>query len=111
MYANEKVALLITEYFCCWQNDLSYYLIVFSSALDHWIDVAEYDSFLFKVAVGFIDLVTQLLVLPFRKYGLCGSQHCWNTAEAELEVNFSFNSVCVHHLPPCPDVRSLFQQT
>lgn len=55
------------------------------------------NTFLFKIAVSFIDLVTQLLVLPFRKYGLCGSQHCWNTAEAELEVNFSFNSVCVHY--------------
>ena len=61
-----------------------------------------------RTSRSFIDLVTQLLVLPFRKYGLCGSQHCWNTAEAELEVHFSFNSVCVHHLPPCPDVRSLF---
>ena len=56
-------------FICCWQNDLSFYLIVFSSALDHWIDVAEYNAFLFKVAIGFVYLITQLLVLLFRNFG------------------------------------------
>lgn len=74
--------------------DLSCYLIVFSSALDHWLDVAEYYAFLFKVAVGFVYLITQLLVLTFRKHRLCGSQHCENTSQTEFEVHFSFDFVC-----------------
>ena len=94
----KKVALLKTEVFLSLAKrpDLSCYLIVFSSALDHWINIAEYNAFLFKIAVNLVYFVTQLLVLTVRKYGLCGSQHCGNTSQTEFEVHFSFDFVCVH---------------
>ena len=101
-FTDEKVALLKTEIFCHWQNDLSCYLIVLISTIDDRIDVAKYDPFLFKVAVGFVDLIAQLLVLPFRKHGFCCSQHCGNTSEAEFKVNFGFDSVCMHQLISIP---------
>lgn len=57
-FTDEKIALLKTEIFCHWQNDLSCYLIVLTSLFDHRVNIAEYYAFLFKVAVGFVYLIT-----------------------------------------------------
>ena len=99
-FTDEKIALLKTEIFCHWQNDLSCYLIVLTSPFDHRVYIAEYDAFLFKVAVNLVYFVTQLLVLTVRKYGLCGSQHCGDTPKCQTEISFWFNSFLHEHMPP-----------
>ena len=57
-FTDEKIALLKTEIFCHWQNDLSCYLIVLTSLFDHWVYITEYYAFLLKVAVDLVNLST-----------------------------------------------------
>lgn len=77
------------------------------SALDYGVNIAEYYAFLFKVAVGFVDLIAQLLVLTFRKNRLCCSQHCGNTSEAELEISSCKEMLLISIIAKLPS-RNIF---